>query len=220
MKERPILFSAPMVRAILSGQKTLTRRAYKVGNGGVWPNLNDRPGMQQATRNCPYGQPRDRLWVRETWGVVSHTWDKDGNMVSWPPDRSATAIREMPFGGGYYNGHVIYAADGPHEWAGDDDGSGEPRSAWHPSIHMPRAASRITLEVTGVRVERLQDISEADAIAEGIEKHTTGLWLPCREEGKANIDPRLAYRDLWESINGPGSWDKNPWVWAIAFQRR
>jgi len=84
---------------------------------------------------------------------------------------------------------------------------------------MPREASRITLEVTGVRVERLQHISETDAIAEGIEQHMPGLWLPCSEKGKAHIDPRLAYRDLWESINGTGSWDANPWVWAIEFRR-
>lgn len=199
MKERPILFSAPMVRAILSGQKTQTRRAYKVGNGGVWPNPNDRPGMQQATRNCPYGQPGDRLWVRETF------MDLLGTGVE---HRNADGIRQR----------YAFAAEF-HPGSHADEARKDYGLKWKPSIHMPREASRITLEVTGVRVERLQHISETDAIAESIEQHKTGLWLPCREKGKAHIDPRLAYRDLWESINGVGSWDTNPWVWVVRFNR-
>ena len=80
--------------------------------------------------------------MRETWGVVSHAWDADGDPIDWIPDRPATPIREMRFGQGYYSGHAIYAADGSHEWAGDDDGGGEPRSAWHPSIHTINASKR------------------------------------------------------------------------------
>lgn len=146
---------------------------------------------------CPYGVAGNQLWVRETFSPI------------YPQDPDYNEGKPIAYD---------YAATYQHgDRLGDSLGI---KKTWKPSIHMPRAASRITLEITGVRVERLQDISEADAIAEGIEKHMTGLWLPCREEGKAHIDPRLAYRDLWESINGTDSWDKNPWVWAIAFQRR
>lgn len=207
MKERPILMNAPMVRATLDGSKTQTRRIVKPGK---WEHENAEYGVSFG--NCPYGQPGDRLWVRETWGVVSHSWDADGNMIDWTPDRPATQIQEMRFGQGYYSGHVIYAADGAHEWAGDDDGGGEPRSAWHPSIHMPRAASRINLEITGVRVERLQDISEADAKAEGATPSIIGAHLD-------HLKYRAGFQSLWESINGPGSWEANPWVWVVEFKR-
>lgn len=236
MKERPILYSAPMVRAKLAGTKTQTRRALKsqpadsaimprdwsdvlrrrkspdiYGSDGLtWGNVPMRDGTWGDVR-CPYGQPGDRLWGRETWGVISHAWDESGRRTSWTPDRPATAIHELPFGRGFYSGHVVYAADGPHEWAGDDDGDGEPRSAWHPSIHMPRAVSRLLDEIIGVRVERLQDISEADALAEGVRM--------AGDEPDMRWNPVQAYRHLWESINGPGSWDANPWVWVIEFKR-
>ncbi|WP_370516379.1 hypothetical protein [Herbaspirillum sp. CAH-3] len=222
MKERPILFSAPMVRAILSGDKTQTRRIAKdvrhpdLGNvytpGAL---VLEREPQHVIERACPYGRPGDRLWVRETWGVVSHTWDDDGAMIDWTPDRPATKIHELPFGRGYYSGHVIYAADGSHEWAGDDDGGGEPRSLWHPSIHMPRAASRILLEITGVRVERLQDISDFDAEDEG-----TRVWAAeVQKNGNKFSSIRSAWQAMWESINGPDSWQANPWVWVVEFRR-
>lgn len=218
-----------MVRALLDGSKTQTRRIVKMPIdlidrvrfvraefadkcnsdqcGAFWAMEGDIPVGPPIS--CKYGQPGDRLWVRETWGVVSNDWDENGNLIDWVPDRPATAISEMPFGQGYYSGHAIYAADGACEWAGDDDGGGEPRSAWHPSIHMPRAASRILLEVVSVRVERLQDISDADALAEG-----------CSHKDMQHGD-RLAsvYARLWESINGAGSWDANPWVWVVEFKR-
>lgn len=250
MKERPILFSAPMVRALLDGSKTQTRRVVKdlppwpitefhldgggtefnVGSRGTgkWlPNGPAPSGRGMASghwRLCPYGQPGDRLWVRETWGVVSSDWDAAGNLVDWTPDRPATAVNEMRFGQGYYSGHAIYAADGSYEWAGDDDGGGEPRFAWHPSIHMPRAASRILLEVVSVRVERLQDISEADAKAEGIEPHEVSQFMI---QGTSAAERAAIYRDaavgpycgLWQQINGAASWDANPWVWVVEFKR-
>ena len=230
MTERGILFSAPMVRALLDGTKTQTRRPCKPANEhglsyvvGPFEERADlgagRFGDEEGDLafSCPYGQPGDRLWVRETWGVVSNDWNDDGNLIDWVPDRPATEINEMPFGQGYYSGHAIYAADGAYEWAGDDDGGGEPRSAWHPSIHMPRRASRILLEIVSVRVERLQDISEADARAEGVsieDRHMVGY---CAGEF---LPPSIrAYRELWEGSNGAGSWDANPCVWVVEFKR-
>lgn len=234
MKERPILFSGAMVRALLDGSKTQTRRIAKDVKHPDLGNMYS-PGalvlehepQHVIDRCCPYGQPGDRLYVRETWGVISNTWDGDGEMIDWTPDRPATPIKEMPFGGGYYCGHVIYAADGPNEWAGDDDGGGEPRSAWHPSIHMPRVASRILLEITGVRVERLNECSEEDAIAEGIIPHVRGGWHWHRHDPSDPDDwyqfgyetARYAYEALWESINGAGSWKANPWVWVPEFKQ-
>jgi len=234
-KERPILFSAPMVRALLDGSKTQTRRvvkpqpfdrsysrhdhrmAYACGRAadgdeidGFYAYSTSSGGAWRA--RCPYGQPGDRLWVRETWGVVSNDWDADGNLVDWTPDRPATAITEMPFGQGYYSGHAIYAADGSYEWAGDDDGGGEHRSAWHPSIHMPRAASRILLEVVSVRVERLQDIGSEEIEAEGVvTSHASIMEHGCR----ARV---MDFAQLWEGINGAGSWGANPWVWVVEFK--
>lgn len=190
MKERPILFSGAMVRALLAGTKTQTRRVMRdqpcelldFNRGAL--SIRVRGSVYQAFSpkfppvRCPYGLPGDRLWVRETWAKP------DMRSAGFPP--------------------YVYAA----EWPDAD----RPKHRWRPSIHMPRAASRITLEVTGVRVERLQDISEADAAAEGIQEVV---------DAGVNHDgtPRDAYRALWASINGPGSWDANPWVWVVEFKR-
>lgn len=182
MKERPMLFSGPMVRAILAGNKTQTRRLVKpqpqcfIGSGlpGGWtPAVADGEGMRAL--KCPYGQPGDRLWVREAF------------CDDWKQSHG-----------------IVYRADG-----GLDADMFDAGCKWRPSIHMPRLASRITLEIVGVRVKRLQDISEDDTVAEGI---------PEGEVSPADAG-RFAYRLLWESINGPGSWDANPWVWAIEFKR-
>lgn len=233
-KERPILFNGDMVRALLDGRKTQTRRVMKVqpeptpddytGQSGHWFPCRTVQAMVHVERDlkaqnwelagtcCPYGDVGDRLWVRETWGVVSHAFDANGNRSEYHPDRPATPVQEMPFGKCYYHGHVIYAADGGFEWSGDDDGGGDTRSAWKPSIHMPRIASRITLEIVSVRVERLQDISPNDCIEEG-------AWrIEDKEIGRGHeaVD---AYRALWESINGADSWEANPWVWVVEFKR-
>ena len=181
-----MIFNGEMVRAILDGRKTQTRRIMKNQPAGDYP---DTPALirsvdggfqwyghygESSIFNCPFGAVGDRIWVRETWGVVSHELDEDGRIQPWNPDRPATTIHEMPFGNGYYSGHAIYAADGNFTW-GDDDGYEDGRSCWKPSIHMPRAACRILLEVTSVRVERLNSISQEDAQAEGME--LTG-WRP------------------------------------------
>ena len=202
LKERPILFSAPMVRALLAGTKTQTRRVCKpqpiadarfVG-GHYLPATKRNPGQEISVEApyvhiaCPYGQRGDRLWVRETW---RRDIDKiDGaRLVQY---RADDAIVEAPRT--YFD---------------------LPSAGWIPSIHMPRWASRITLEVTGVRVERLQEISEADAIAEGVNVHPDHHGKP-----RTSIySPVQAYRDLWESINGPGSWEANPLVWVVEFKR-
>jgi hypothetical protein len=212
MKERAIIFSAPMVRAILAGPKTQTRREVKVPGvkSNLWGGpLNYRgvaivradvdylsvPGVGSVF--CPYGQPGDRLFVREAFRLC-----QEADEVS-PRDSDP----------GY---RVWYEADKPHQ-----PGAGRLR----PSIHMPRWASRITLEVTGVRVERLQDISKADAVAEGVRPDCRCLpdddTAAFNRIGKVrgNSFPIARYAALWESINGPGSWDANPWVWVVEFKR-
>lgn len=205
MKERPILFSAPMVRAILDGTKTQTRRVVKPQPtydgkfAGGWKVVG-KHGHEAATCGplvsglCPYGHPDDRLWVRETWAyhvqAMGSATDRDG---PW-----------------------VYAADGNFAL------QSRLCDRWRPSIHMPRVVSRITLEVTGVRVERLQDISEADAAAEGIER-SYDQWRDYLTDQAVNYPssatPIDSYRTLWEQINGPESWDANPFVWVVEFKR-
>ncbi|HEJ7121073.1 hypothetical protein FHU12_3249 [Serratia marcescens] len=230
MKERPVIFNGEMVRAILDGRKTQTRRVIAnvspdnciplhkptKTKDGIYTHVMDAPGHGL----CPFGQVGDLLWVRETWGVISHEFDESDRIIDWVPDRPATAIHEMPFGNGYYSGHAIYAADGEFTW-GDDDGQGE-RSCWKPSIHMPRKASRILLEITAVRVERMNDISEEDAKAEGVKP--AGDMLP--DYPDTFLTPKgdfatakVAFQRLWQSIYGEESWRANPWVWVIEFRR-
>lgn len=201
-RERPILFSAPMVRAILDGRKTQTRRIVKPPPSGEWcPLVGDfhetvedssgdvYPGPlvfgaydDCESARCPYGRPGDRLWVRETW--FSST-PKTPSRVRYAAD---DLIR-------LEDGLFARAVCKPPKW--------------RPSIHMPRWASRITLEIVAVRVERLRGISDTDAIREGIPDYPdfTG------------DSPVHDYSALWESINGKGSWDLNPWVWVIEFKR-
>lgn len=253
MKERPILFSGPMVRALMTcavcGQisvpvpcahcgaddwlKDQTRRVVKKapawwGEGRLlWAGsakhpeaiLTDLQGERQV--RCPYGAPGDRLWVKETWAAWDSIYDREASEV----DGTAQDLAEQ----GISRGHISYRAD-PQMHA----------DRWRPSIFMPRWASRLTLEIVGVRVERLQDISRGDAMAEG---------CPFPNLAKVN-DPRRWYAELWDSINGgrynnfkcdgcgkrfPSSswnccgigltedarvsWDFNPWVWVIEFRR-
>lgn len=212
-----MIFNAEMVRALLDGRKTQTRRPIKwkqtrfteIGereDGSKWPWSEDAEHACDFWHPCPFGAVGDRIWVRETWGVVSHAFSDDGLMIDWVPDHPATAIHEMPFGNGYYSGYAIYAADGDFTW-GDDDGYEDGRSCWKPSIHMPRAASRILLEITNVRVERLRSMSQDDARAEGV------------IAASGPMEVGLAFRELWDSIYGEESWKANPWVWVIKFKR-
>jgi len=198
-----------MVRAILAGTKTQTRRIAKytaaLGDPEDWTPGED-PLRFGGVDACPYGQPGDRLWVRETWQAI-RAWD----------DGEVEEVHPVPKGrrGGIA---VVYSAsDEQAGWHRDDRGF-----SWRSPIFMPRWASRITLEVTGVRVQRLQDISEDDAKAEGLTGHdpdpadqggTIYAWhglssAPC---------PLAHFRCLWEQIHGVDSWSANPWVWVIEF---
>lgn len=213
MKDRPILFSAQMVRAILAGTKTQTRRPVKSDitgpnppgayydwrdkKTGKWVAAHGAPfkfADCNAASLCPYGQPGDRLWVREAWRTCVES--------------DATAPRDMD--AAY---RVWFEADAPHQ-----PGAGRVRA----SMHMPRWASRITLEIADVRVERLTSISEAEARSEGASFHNGGEvghsgWR--HDHGDVHADARSSFARLWESINGPGSWDANPWVWVVKFRR-
>lgn len=209
MKERPILFSGPMVRALLDGSKTQTRRVLKQATG---PSLSvdmaegapgvaelswlwgDGPGhdVHETIKRvpCPYGAPGDRLWVRESF--------------SGPHHRERTPPRDW------------HSLDEIHCWADGNPEAGDwtkPR----PGMFMPRWASRITLEVVSVRVERLQAISEADAMAEGSRSWAQEQDTPVKDIPAG--ETRLIFRQLWEQINGSDSWDANPWVWAVEFRR-
>lgn len=196
MKEHPILYSTPMVQAILQGRKTITRRVVK-----PQPRIDKQTGdvylksfnevipveewAQAHAALCPYGKVGDKLWVRETFAVIGHTTK-----------------------------HYVYKADaeGIPKW---ED------MKWKPSIFMPRAACRITLQITSEKVERLQDITEDQAIAEGIFYNEGLKGFTSDNEGRNfhASDPRKSFMKLWIAINGEDSWDANPFVWAIGFNK-
>jgi len=211
MTDRPILFNGPMVRALLNGSKTQTRRVVKARpdrNMGkrcmLQPHELAGEVNQGEYSNCPYGQPSDRLWVRENFQpFLNDECDGDMRLANWTTGE---------------NYHCSFpASHGIHEFMDEEDNL---KSSVKPSIHMPRWASRIMLEITGVRVERLQEISEADAIAEGITKGPDHYAPPVPKKVKAFYDgsAKRGYHSLWESINGIGSWDLNPWVWVVEFK--
>lgn len=192
MKARPILFSGAMVRALLAGTKTQTRRIVK----GVPLDWLDDAGFTPAfvadpdNGLCPYGVPGDLLWVKERLARSPDLWTyvADGTEVGWPA-RGVLAGKRLDYA---------------------------------PSIHMPKVASRLTLRITEVRIERLQDISEADADAECFGGGFPDVVLPevfgPRESGWGHLSIPECYGRLWEHINGVGSWDANPWVWAVSFE--
>ena len=226
-KERPIIFNGDMVRAILDGRKTQTRRIMKnqpAGDSPETPALirNVGDGYQwhghygeSSIFNCPFGRPCERLWVRESYRMPE-------SLDRYSPRQVGVLALES----GYRKpwAPIQLEADGVRtgKWIGVDTPPivTEPGKL-RPSIHMPRWASRITLEITGVRVERLNDISEADARAEGV---IDGGCLTCGEPepcGCANPQPDAtdAFAGLWESVYGDESWQANPWVWVIEFKR-
>lgn len=210
-RERPILFSAPMVRAILEGRKSQTRRVVTKDpdllnyapnqcfmDGAWYPTTpSGKIGMAPGIV-CPYGKPGDLLWVRET---AFPDFPKDFTYYDWTWAEVPEEYRTPKY--------VLYNATSP-----------DYKLKWKPSIHMPRWASRLTLRITDVRVERVQSISEADAVAEGVDGKATlsdGVQI-----GGGIYTARNAYATLWDSINGkkPGaSWADNPWVWVVSFER-
>jgi hypothetical protein len=219
MTERGILFSAPMVRALLDGTKTQTRRALRVQPldvlpmngehaGREWVGLMQREPEPKGTAfRCKFGHPGDCLWVRETFFAFGR-WE---TRYSEKKQRDEWHFVDMTV---ECDRAYQHAASNPEVPLATGRG---PLPGWYtrPAIHMPRVASRILLEIVSVRVERLQDISEGDAEAEG--------W-PRRPE--VSDDPQVHadaardwYMDLWEDINGAGSWAANPWVWVVQFRR-
>lgn len=246
VKERPILFSGPMVRAILDGRKTQTRRIVKLRPGqeiehGAVFSATDPFWMIGS----PFGKPGDRVWVRESWQIRS--WDTEEGDVQVFYKASPEIYWSLPVAPLNHP----FAGDDPAEWTEHDfdkvitnlpsakiikdpeveggerwdwDDSEIP---WRPSIHMPRWACRIVLEVTDVRVERLQAITVEDAEAEGAIKvgpietfphrRLYGFDMPIDEFWRQS--PVDAYMHLWDKINGAGSWDSNPWVWVVSFKR-
>ena len=204
-KERPILFSGPMVRAILNGTKTQTRRVVKpqprrmmggwVRMFNVWMFPNVCPVYRMK---CPYGVPGDRLWVREAWRTtegLDHV--KPSNLVPGAP--------------------ILYEAD---IW-NDGFPYGFPKGKLRPSIFLLRWASRILLEITSVRVERVQDITEEDAKAEGIKHGMDAVYASALLEDKPLCPARREFMLLWDTLNAKRGfgWDENPWVWVVTFKK-
>jgi len=235
--DKPILFSSPMVRAILEGRKTQTRRVVNFVPGDAGANIEahigwlsveqdksksftfyDCVGPKKYTPDAiyadgyfsPYGQAGDQLWVRETWGAVS-------------PDEYVRPLEECKIE--YRADLPVGSTDFPGEWPADEARGSDEAPRWRPSIHMPRWASRITLDVVNVRVERVQEITREDAKAEGVDN----VWHWDEERNARHpehfrrglLNPYVAnYSVLWDAINsGRGfGWDANPWVWVIEFK--
>lgn len=219
VKERPILFSGPMVRAILSGSKTVTRRIVKgrlefVGghdedhnDPGLWDSewsYADGDPVPLSELACPFGDPGERLWVREAFALSI----KGDPASFFEGDDESDDTHD-----------VIYRASSDERpWTqyrenSDREMEGKPiPPPWRPSIFMPRWASRLTLEVVSVGVERLQNITEAEAVTEG---------MPVRRytDGRGVEDARFNFRQGWDTLHGNGSWNANPWVWRIKFKR-
>jgi hypothetical protein len=208
MKEIPILFSTPMVHALLAGRKTMTRRIIKAKYQPVRDEVIDGERMikpvgwpllsidEFKNRFCPYGKPGDLLWVRETWAPYLRGTDDNGSidLIKYKADGA-----EIPFK------HIKDYSE----------------LGWHnrPGIHMNKEYARIWLQVTDIRVERLQDITETDAQAEGMEKMDDSPFpyklYSCNTA--SCVDAKTSFKFLWMNINGDGSWNENPWVWVVSF---
>lgn len=213
MKERPVIFNGEMVRAILDGRKTQTRRVIAnvspdnciplhkptKTKDGIYTHVMDAPGHGL----CPFGQVGDRLWVRETFAVLGNEdgcpIDWDGNLIKGDEKHAARIYKAS-----------CWQEPGNYGLWSIPDRDTQYEGAWRPSIHMPRWASRITLEITGVRVERLNDISEEDAKAEGVKAGVS--------PGHEYMMHQVAFSELWQSLYGAENWRANPWVWVIEFR--
>ena len=236
IKEHPIIFSPAMVRAILDGTKSQTRRIMKpqpfmqpilarhLAKRG-WPEWYTEDSLWR--KFCPYGSIGKKLWVRESWRIGA--WNEDDEQIAVDYIADGYCRKEwldVPLDErDMFNRFWIQSSDDAAKSSIKPDGEGkyhwEPGQSpcrTRPSIHMPRWASRILLEITNIRIERLQSISSSDAEAEGIE-HLCGMWRDYHSVQHAQIKAVDSYRTLWESINGKGSWDINPFVWCISFRR-
>jgi hypothetical protein len=202
MKERPILFNAEMVKAIISGRKTQTRRVLKVqpDEDGLLLFLPSSRWLDTSEReyNCPFGNVGDQLWVRETFSLLGN---EDGCPVDW----NDNIVTDKKDAARIYKASCWQKPNNYGIWSVPDREI-EFDGAWTPSIHMPRWASRIDLLITNVRAERLRSMSEDDARAEGV------------IAASGPMEAGLAFRELWDSIYGPESWQANPWVWVIEFE--
>lgn len=235
INEKPILFSGEMVRAILEGKKTQTRRVlkrqpYQKENGDLYWRVHSNHEIHIddffATQNampglwCPYGMPGDQLWVRETWLMLDHYhWAEPDK-----PDYMMVNTYKQPFRNGF-----SYRASTDEE---GDEIRKEYGYKWKPSIHMPRRVSRLQLLIKDIRVEQLCDITELEAYYEGIDPtpclrcDESGICPsennPCEDcDGKGDHDSRDNFRELWNQLNekrGFG-WDVNPWVWVVEFEK-
>lgn len=216
MNARPIPFSAPMIRALLEGRKSQTRRMIKakevfISASGAVMDMAD--GHIKEVK-FPYGEQGGYLWVKETWQFSN--WTEDGcPYITYRADNKEMLRDRLP------SDEVSEKLFDIWEVLSDEDNYNiDGRAAdrkWRSSIYMPRWASRLTLKMTELRVERLQDISEADAIAEGIEQED-GHWKDYLDgDSSYATSPIFSYKSLWESINGEGSWDLNPFVWCLDF---
>lgn len=229
MKERPIPFNGPMVQAVLAGTKTQTRRAKaleyfsqpendpdgwwcaRVSDGAAYMVYKQSP--HERAVQCPYGRAGDRLWVREPWRSTADLDNYSGNEMA---DRCLDAGYHTPWA------PIQYEADGARrDWQHTSMplyvGPPQPGRYRHGRF-MPRWASRIELEVTRVRVERLQAINHMDALAEGVGLNASAADVPMTVPAGESL-PRAMFRALWEQINGAGTWEANPWVWAVEFRR-
>jgi len=208
MKERPILFTTEMVRALLAGRKTQTRRVFKYQNAsfnGLMCNYLEEADNEYYTKCiydiCKYGQVGEVLWARETWAKLNS---------------------QYVYKADYDNGVPANEIELPNGFTVDD-------AKWKPSIHMPKEACRLRLKIKSIKVERLMDISEQDAIAEGIRQRFGG-FINYANPGKIFTETypflsrkysaaQMSYLSLWEKINGENSFEENPWVWVIEFER-
>lgn len=199
MKEKPIIFTGDMVKAILEGRKSMTRRPLK-----PQPKVHEWQGKKFIAEKCPYGVPGDRLWVRETWALIFN-----GEDCLHSEDEDPCPCEAC---------HIEYRTDTnskyPAGWEEDEARSNDDAPKWRPSIHMSRWASRITLEITNVRVERLQEITEEDANLEGVD------WYAI-ENKLCNVGRcQQAFQRLWDSMyTNLNLWSCNPWIWVISFKR-
>lgn len=227
MKERPILFNAEMVKAILSGRKTQTRRVMKPQpSSGVRKSVLVKSGTEDGHGRelvCPLGQPGDQLWVRETFATLGN---EDGCAIDWQENLVKAG---GPDAARVYRASCEQRPGNYGLWSIPDDAFWKPHTenmqyegSWVPSIHMPRWASRIQLEITNVGLQRLQEISSGDAVREGIcQLPASGRYCINPGDqyfGGASKSAKEVYSWLWESIYGEGSWDANQWVWVIEFK--